>query len=255
MHDYFKILIVEDEMLIAMDIKQLLMDYEFNNIHIVKDYNSAINHITLSTPDLIIIDVNLGSEKDGLDLGNYLYERSKAPFIYITSYDDKKTIESIIESKPCGFLTKPYKKIDVLAAVQIALNFNSVKKIDFHRMENPYSSEAPYIIKQIVSYISKNIEQPIEIDDLVKMTKWKKHHFIRIFSTYLGITPYNYILNTKIERAKVLILDENNKLENVAFDLGFQSYVNFARTFKNYTKLSPKAYRNIKNIQKKYIKF
>ena len=63
----------------------------------------------------------------------------------------------------------------------------------------------------------------------------------------MGVSPYSYILNVKIEFAKKMIMDDPKKLENIAYDLGFQSYVNFARTFKNYTKLSPKEFKKINN--------
>ena len=102
----------------------------------------------------------------------------------------------------------------------------------------------PYVIKKVINYIDKNINNKIEIEELVNLTNWKKHHFIRTFSDYIGITPYHYVLISKIEQAKILLADEKLKLEFIAYDLGFQSYVNFARTFKNYTLLSPKEYRN-----------
>ena len=98
-----------------------------------------------------------------------------------------------------------------------------------------------------MKYIDDNLVNKVEIDDLVALTKWSKHHFIRTFTAQMGISPYNYVLNLKIERAKYLILDNNTKLESIAFDLGFQSYVNFARTFKNYTKYSPIRYRKANN--------
>jgi AraC-like DNA-binding protein len=65
----------------------------------------------------------------------------------------------------------------------------------------------------------------------------------------MGLTPYNYVLISKIEHAKMLLADDKLKLEFIAYDLGFQSYVNFARTFKNYTLLSPKEFRNKLRIQ------
>jgi YesN/AraC family two-component response regulator len=245
-----KILIVENELLIARDIKELLIENHFNEVFTAINYDAAINSIESISPQLVIIDVNLGSNKDGIDLANYLLQYRKAiPFIFITSYNDNVLLDKIINSNPYGFISKPFKKHDVIIAVKIAFNICKNRSIDFKTIDNPYLTDAPYIIKKIIDYIDKNINNKIEIDDLVKLTNWKKHHFIRIFSEYMGLTPYNYVLISKIEHAKMLLADDKLKLEFIAYDLGFQSYVNFARTFKNYTLLSPKEFRNKLRIQ------
>lgn len=245
MRNNVKVLVVEDELLIAWDIKYLLEESNYNT-SVVKDYTSAIEQIELNKPDIILIDVYLGRGKNGIDLGFLLSNQYKIPFIYLTSYNDKKTVDEIILTKPFAFITKPYKKVDLIASIQIALNinlYNLNNKSDF----NLYS-DVPFVIKKVINFINENIESKIEIDDLVKLTKWSKHHFIRIFTSEMGISPYSFILKIKIDHAKKMILDENNKLENIAYDLGFHSYINFARTFKNYTKLSPKEFRKINNI-------
>lgn len=242
----FNILIVEDELLIAWDIKELLEGLDFNVI-IVKDYISAINSINIEKPDLVIIDVYLGEGNSGIDLGNQLLDEYYIPFIYLTSYNDVKTVEKLIKTRPCGFITKPFKKIDLLATVKIAINSNCQNKLGLIKFKNSFDTEATYLIKKVLNYIDENIESKIEIDDLVALTKWSKHHFVRMFTSQLNISPYCYVLNIKIEHAKIMILQKRTKLESIAFDLGFQSYVNFARTFKNYTKCSPKEFRDKNN--------
>lgn len=241
----FKVLIVEDELLIAWDIKDLLEEVNIS-VYIVKDYNLAINNISINKPDLVIIDVYLGKGKTGIDLGNYLLKEFNIPFIYLTSYNDTKTIDEIIKTKPYCFITKPFKKVDLLTTVQIAINSYYINKTDLLKFKNKFETEMTFNIKKVVNYIDANIENKIGIDDLVALTKWSKHHFIRIFTNQMKISPYSYVLNVKIEHAKIMILNRNTKLETVAYDLGFQSYVNFARTFKNYTNYSPKEFRKNK---------
>lgn len=239
----FNVLIVEDEFLIAWDIKKLLEENDFN-INIVKDYVSAISYINNLIPDLLIIDVHLGVGSSGIDLGKKLLHDYNIPFIYLTSYNDAKTIEEIIESRPNGFISKPFKKIDLLTTVQIVIKSNYHNKLGLINFKRNIDAEASYLIKKVLNYIDANIENKIEIDDLVAITKWSKHHFVRVFASQMNISPYCYVLNVKIEHAKILIIQKNTKLESIAFDLGFQSYVNFARTFKKYTKFSPKEFRD-----------
>jgi AraC family transcriptional regulator len=71
-----------------------------------------------------------------------------------------------------------------------------------------------------------------------------------MFTSQMHISPYSYVLKVKIEHAKIMIIQKETKLESIAFDLGFQSYVNFARTFKNYTNLSPKEYRDKYKVER-----
>lgn len=238
----YNVLIVEDELLIAWDIMYLLEEGNYKAI-IAKDYNSAVCQINNKIPDIVLIDVNLGNGKSGIDLAIYIKKEFKIPFIFLTSYNDKNTLDQIILTSPYGFIAKPFKKIDLLTSIQIALNSHK-NKYDIN-IGDKNNADIPYIIKKVLKYIDEKIEYKIEIDELVKLTKWSKNHFIRIFTNHVGISPYNYILKVKIEFAKKMILEEPNKLENIAYDLGFQSYVNFARTFKNYTKLSPKEFKKL----------
>lgn len=253
MGDYslFKILIVENEFHTAMQIKETLIENYFNEVFIANSYDTAINSIESFLPQLVIIDVNLYEKKNGLDLAYFLLKNYKSiPFIFITSsYVDNVLLDRIVNSKPYGFISKPFQKYDIIIAVKIAFNILTNKKIDFILFKNQYVTDVPYVIKKVINYIDKNINNKIEIEELVNLTNWKKHHFIRTFSDYIGITPYHYVLISKIEHAKILLADEKLKLEFIAYDLGFQSYVNFARTFKNYTLLSPKEYRNKIKLQ------
>ena len=238
------LLIVEDELFIAWDIKELL---ELNNINvqIVKDFDSAINNLAILKPDFVLIDVYLGKGKTGLDLGKLLSDDLKIPFIYLTSYNDTKTIQNILETKPYAFITKPFKKVDLLTTIQIAFNYYN-NKVDLNNFKDKVELEnVTFIVKKVLNYIDENIEKKIEIDDLVVLTKWSRHHFVRMFTSQMSISPYCYVLKVKMEHAKIMILKKNTKLESIAYDLGFQSYVNFARTFKNYTNYSPKEFRKL----------
>jgi AraC-like DNA-binding protein len=252
MGDYslYKILIVENEPHVSKQIKESLVENHFNDVFIAIGYDAAINSIESISPQLVIINVNLEGKKNGIDLAYYLLKNYKStPFIYITSNVDNVLLDRIISSRPHGFISKPFKKHDVIIAVKIAFNVFKNKNINLNFLKNYYSTDVPYVIKKVINYIDKNINNKIEIEELVNLTNWKKHHFIRTFSDYIGITPYHYVLISKIEHAKILLADEKLKLEFIAYDLGFQSYVNFARTFKNYTLLSPKEYRNKIRLQ------
>ena len=106
------------------------------------------------------------------------------------------------------------------------------KNIDPMRSSEALKNDIPFRIREIVNYVNKNVLEKIEIDDLVALTQWKKHHFIRMFTKFLNITPYQYILKIKIEKAKSLISETDQPITEISQDLGFESYSNFCIAFK-----------------------
>ena len=113
-----RILIFEDETLIAHDIKQTLKKIGFVNAKIAKDYNAAKSILEAYEPDLIFVDIQIGGSFDGLKLADDCMQNN-IPFIYITSYDDDETIEKATKFGPIAYIIKPYREGELKAAIQI----------------------------------------------------------------------------------------------------------------------------------------
>lgn len=245
-----RIIVVEDELFIARDIKEILEEEGFEVTVNVTSVEQATELIEALNPILVLVDINLNRSKDGVDLGHYLLNKDRIPFIYITSFTDKLTMDRVKETRPYGFIVKPFKTIDILTNVALVLNNYQYKSIDVLRMEEPANDEVPYRIKETINFINQNIHERIEINDLIKITKWKTHHFIRTFTQTIGVTPYQYILNRKVERAKILMDDEQYTITDIGYMLGFQSYTNFAKAFKRATEYSPKEFKKLMKANK-----
>jgi AraC-like DNA-binding protein len=236
-----KILVVEDEILIALDIKGILEDdgYEVLINHTVEDAICSIESHFIS---LVFIDINLNRNKDGIVLGNYLLEKEEIPYVYLTSYCDKETIERVRGTRPQGYIVKPFKDSDLIANTSIIINNYKHKYLERNSQN---SHPIPSLLKEVIHYINDNLDKKIEIDELVQKTSWNKFYFIKVFSKFLGETPYQYILNLKMERAKLLLITDV-PLSQIAFELGFLSYSNFNRAFKKIVDISPANYRKTK---------
>jgi DNA-binding NarL/FixJ family response regulator len=74
-----------------------------------------------NTPDAVLLDVNLNDTQDGIDIGTIIQQQYKIPFVYITSYADKGTLERAKKTRPAGYIVKPFEEKDVLAGLEIAL--------------------------------------------------------------------------------------------------------------------------------------
>lgn len=121
-----KIGIVEDELLIAEKIKMILTEIGYSVCDPVSNFDDALTMIETEKPDLLLLDINLGKEKDGLDIAQLINDRYFLPFIFLTANSDMVTIERAKEVKPYAYLVKPFTKEELFAAIEIAANnFNS----------------------------------------------------------------------------------------------------------------------------------
>ncbi|WP_310556524.1 response regulator transcription factor [Flavobacterium sp.] len=238
-----KIIVVEDELLIALHIKKVLEKHDYDVAIDITSVEEAIEYIEQSPPDLVLIDINLNKDKEGTELGNYLLQKDTIPYIYITSYSDKSTLEKVNITRPKGYIVKPFKEEDLLATISVVLNNYSHKKIDSNTINAPNKNSIPFKVREIVSYINTNLEKKLDIDELTKLTKWKKDHFTRLFKKYLGSTPYQYILSRKVEKAKTLLSETVIPINEIAYELGFESHSNFYHIFKKLTDDTPENYR------------
>ena len=117
-----RILIVEDEILIAEDLKDSLFSLGCKNVEMAHDKSTALQYIEKFKPDLILLDIRMENETDGLEIGSYISKNSGNPFIYITAHSDVAMVKEIIKTNPAGYITKPVRKSDLFASIGLAMN-------------------------------------------------------------------------------------------------------------------------------------
>ena len=117
-----KILVVDDEILIAEDLKDILSSFGYSNIELAHDKLAALNCITTYNPDLVLLDIRMEHALDGLDIGEQLNVKYRIPFIYITAHSDIEMIKKMVITKPAAYITKPFKKADLVANINLILS-------------------------------------------------------------------------------------------------------------------------------------
>jgi len=103
----FRILIVEDEPIIARDVAYMLEDLAYEVAGIIHDPKEVLPFLERETVNLVILDINLEDELTGIDLGHLIKHKYDIPFIYLTSYSDSATLERAKMTQPYGYLVKP----------------------------------------------------------------------------------------------------------------------------------------------------
>lgn len=116
-----RIMIVEDETLIALDIENSLSSSGYTVVATAYGGDEAIRLALVHRPDLMLVDINLGTGPDGIDVVSEVRNHIDAEVIFITAYDDRSCRGRALSSEPAGYLTKPVKGSDLFAAVELAI--------------------------------------------------------------------------------------------------------------------------------------
>lgn len=125
----FKILIVDDEVLIAEFLKDELEALGYNNIRMAHSRTQCLKQIEEFKPHVVLLDIRMKSEREGIEIAEEINKTFKLPFIYITAHSDKEILQYALNTKPAGYITKPFKQIDVYAAVRlIESNYESISE-------------------------------------------------------------------------------------------------------------------------------
>jgi DNA-binding NarL/FixJ family response regulator len=123
-----KILIVEDEPVIAENIAVYLDNNDFEVSGIAYDTDEALEQLKTNTPDAVILDINLDSEKDGIDIAATINKNYQLPFLFLTSYSDKETLNRAKLVKPAGYIVKPFNEKTLLASLEIAISNHAAEQ-------------------------------------------------------------------------------------------------------------------------------
>ncbi len=116
-----KVLIVEDELVVAENIARNLSKQGYIAIDIVDTGEEAIAIARSSRPDIILMDIMLQGEIDGIDAAAIIRQELKLPVVYMTAYTDDATLERAKQTEPYGYLVKPFKPYDLKTTIEIAL--------------------------------------------------------------------------------------------------------------------------------------
>lgn len=167
------ILIVEDDSLVALDIKEIIEENGYKVVDVCQDAASAFACLAENKADFALLDINLKDSLSGVDIAKHINKNYKIPFAYITAYTDDKTLEDVKETKPVGFVVKPFEERQIIAAIKIGTyvydeNFNNVEKRytlqQIKRTFNHLSERETEVLEQLLkAYNNKEIADTLHL--------------------------------------------------------------------------------------------
>lgn len=122
------VLIVEDESIVAMDLSQALQQDGYAITGVADNAEEAIDLFSRHNVDIVLMDVNILGDKDGIDTALELVKKKPVPVIFLTAFTDAETLQRAKNTYPAAFLSKPYSITNVRIAIELAINNFAVTK-------------------------------------------------------------------------------------------------------------------------------
>ena len=180
------ILLVEDEIASASLLINYLNKSPFSfNLHHSFDSTEAIEYCKSNHPDLILMDIDIPGDKDGVETILKIYEFLLTPVIYITAKDDEKTLSRAIKTTPYGYLRKPFEEINLLVTIRTALvkadaDYRIKKKFEIQQQDQKLEMIGSLAagIAHDFNNILAIIHSHAEVLSLKKQSDEKTHRYI-----------------------------------------------------------------------------
>ena len=181
------VLIVEDELIAASYLEQILIDANYTIIDICDNGKKAIEIARVKKPDLILMDIMLKGSMSGVDAAVAIRRNSAdVMIVFLTAYSEESMIETAIEASPQGYFLKPYNKEEILVNLKILIakknapitekikdtilltenyNYNTKYKQLYHYETEVYLSKLEL---KLVHYLCKNTHTVLDFDKIIK---------------------------------------------------------------------------------------
>ena len=185
----YKVLIVEDEVLISEHLKRIVQNSGYRTLEICGDYAEAMELLQTETPDMAFLDIRMNGVDEGVEVAKHLRTLG-IPFIFITSFSDKETLQNAVKQQPLGYVLKPFTKEEIqehlkVLEAEITGNFITVGSVN---------NKERIPIKEILWLRSENVYVEIQCMDKLQVHRGKlnemheslpKHQFARTSQSHV----------------------------------------------------------------------
>lgn len=195
------ILIVEDNSFISEDLASQLKDGGYEVTGQAFDFDEAMQFLQQRRPDLVLLDINLNGENAGIEIARQINAKYAIPFVYITSHSDPATLKKVNETKPYGYLLKPFDEKALQANIELAYHKYSLEQREMVQnklADSIFVKLKGALVKILISDISyaeaydnycyiKTPDQKHLISQTLKSVEEKllSHGFLRVHRGYL----------------------------------------------------------------------
>lgn len=181
-----RVLILEDEPIIAEDLYSLLETSNFKIAGLSHHGEEALDMLKSRDPNFAILDINLGGGMTGLDVAEVIHTKYNIPYIFLTSFDDEATLEEAQKYAPYGYIVKPFQDRTLLATIKTALSnyerINEEKTINKETVESTFNCKLTKQEFKIIEELLKGKSYKIIASDLYISQNTLKYHAKNIYT-------------------------------------------------------------------------
>lgn len=206
------VLVVEDESIVSKDIQHSLKKLGYNVVGAASTGEKAIELATSTIPDIILMDIMLKGDMNGIEAADEIRRELSTPVIFLTAYADESTLSKAKITEPYGYILKPFKEIDLHTTIEMAIYKHGreqevVKERDllFSLVENKDSQQKGYI------FVKSNSK-------LVKL-KSKDIYYIEALKDYV-------VIHTQDSRYTI-----HSTMKDIDVKMGNEEFVRVHRSF------------------------
>lgn len=261
----YKILIVDDEQIIRDGIKNCVDWSAFNCtiIGLAKTGTEALQMIAEFKPNIVLIDIKM-PDKTGLEV--IADSKSISPdtkYIIISGYSDFKYAKDAMRYGVMHYLLKPAGKLEIEEALAETISIIDPLKDEeiYNVLEHEFnksnfkidSNNSQFLIQKVCNYIDDNLDKSdISLGIIAHEVAFMNSAYLgRLFKEHTGQFYTQYVMNCRINKAKVLLKDSNLKISEIANRVGFaENNKYFLKVFKKHTGCTPLEYRNNLEVSK-----
>ena len=142
-----KVLIVEDELIVSEELRELMLRNDYDVIGQAADSNGAMELITQQVPDIILMDIDIKGELDGIELAHKILHEHNCAIIFLTAFDDSYFLKRASKVGPAAYIVKPFEERNLKSAIEMAF-YKLIGENDMEENSTSYFIDDRVFIKE-----------------------------------------------------------------------------------------------------------
>ena len=211
----YRIAIIEDEMVIAATIAQVLKELHYEVVGKAGSFLDAVALIERTTPDLLLLDIRINGSRDGIELAQYVNEHFDCAIIFLTANSDSATIERVKATAPLAYLVKPFQKEEFII-FQSAKQTIKFKQLDIRFIQSSENYAQLHLSdgqRKLLRATLKDIYSLLPTQQFVyinRSTIVNAHHITQITSDSVWLGPQSFNLSAMMRKEVVKAWEGTN---------------------------------------------
>lgn len=236
-----RLLMIDDEQT-SFEIVKATIDWASMGISLeyAESAHQAMDMIKADIPDIILTDIMMPG-MDGFELIEWIKANSyNCEIIILTAYGTFEYARKALDFGVTGYLLKPLNEAELKELINKAIyNINQNSRQAGHVNAVNYSLP----VRLACEYIDKNYQEDINLNKISNYVSLSKNYFCNIFKKETGMTIWDYLIRIRMEEAKKMLLETEQKTYEISERVGYDDPSYFGRLFKKYTGFTPMEFR------------